>query len=131
MDHAFVTRLGLHVGILALLVAAVASARPAPGPAPRPPAPPPPVAAVSAPATPAASPRSPSSVDVEASSPVRGMLLDGEIDSPTTGKPLRYRVYLPPDYALGTHRYPVLYMLHGIGGNYTEWSDLVPAGAGR
>ncbi len=31
--------------------------------------------------------------------------------------PLRQlTVYLPPDYELGTHRYPVIYVLHGYGG---------------
>jgi enterochelin esterase-like enzyme len=33
-----------------------------------------------------------------------------------------YRVYLPPDYASGSQAYPVLYMLHGVGGNFTEWT---------
>jgi predicted peptidase len=61
-------------------------------------------------------------VKVEASSPLRGTLLDEEISSPTIGRSLRYRVYLPPEYASDTHRYPVLYMLHGIGG-------ITPSGA--
>ena len=59
-----------------------------------------------------------------ASSPLRGTLLDDEISSPTIGKSLPYRVYLPPDYETNPGRhYPVLHMLHGISGNYTEWSD--------
>jgi S-formylglutathione hydrolase FrmB len=32
-------------------------------------------------------------------------------------------VYLPPGYAeSGTVRYPVLYLLHGIGGGFTDWT---------
>ena len=30
-------------------------------------------------------------------------------------------VYTPPGYATGTSSYPVLYLLHGIGGDETEW----------
>src|ERR671932_447210 len=40
------------------------------------------------------------------------------------GETFVYRVYLPPDYQRAQQkRYPVLYMLHGAGGNYTEWTD--------
>jgi S-formylglutathione hydrolase len=31
-------------------------------------------------------------------------------------------VYLPPGYATSTARYPVLYLLHGIGGGFTDWT---------
>src|ERR1044071_1450123 len=35
---------------------------------------------------------------------------------------LPYNVILPPDYrAATTKRYPVLYLLHGWGGHYTDW----------
>ena len=35
-----------------------------------------------------------------------------------------YAVYLPPGYADGTvTRYPVLYMLHGMGGSFRTWQD--------
>jgi enterochelin esterase-like enzyme len=44
--------------------------------------------------------------------------------SPIIGESFPYRVYLPPDYLHSPQRrYPVLYMLHGAGGNYTEWTD--------
>ena len=37
---------------------------------------------------------------------------------------VHYLVYLPPGYqASNRKRYPVLYMLHGRGGNYREWAD--------
>jgi enterochelin esterase-like enzyme len=32
-----------------------------------------------------------------------------------------YGIYLPPGYDGAQARYPVLYMLHGIGGHYSEW----------
>ena len=37
------------------------------------------------------------------------------------GKALPYRVLLPADYAAGTGRYPVLYLLHGLTGNENDW----------
>jgi enterochelin esterase-like enzyme len=61
---------------------------------------------------------------VLASEPLQGLLLDDRLDSPIIGASFAYRVYLPPDYLTSPNRrYPVLYMLHGAGGNYTEWSD--------
>jgi enterochelin esterase-like enzyme len=52
------------------------------------------------------------------------MLRDDKLSSPIIGEDFTYRVYLPPDYLTNTtRRYPVLYMLHGNGGNYTEWTD--------
>jgi enterochelin esterase-like enzyme len=51
-------------------------------------------------------------------------LLDDRLNSPIIGQSFAYRVYLPPNYLTSAERrYPVLYMLHGAGGNYTEWSD--------
>jgi enterochelin esterase-like enzyme len=51
-------------------------------------------------------------------------LLDDQLTSPIIGDAFPYRIYLPPDYQRSpTRRYPVLYMLHGAGGNYTEWTD--------
>jgi S-formylglutathione hydrolase FrmB len=40
------------------------------------------------------------------------------------GKPLPYNVVLPPGYALAAQakvRYPVLYLLHGLGGSAGDW----------
>ncbi len=34
-----------------------------------------------------------------------------------------YQVYLPDGYAASSRRYPVLYLLHGAGGDETEWRD--------
>jgi len=61
---------------------------------------------------------------VSASEPLQGLLLDDRLLSPIIGEGFPYRVYLPPDYLQAPQRhYPVLYMLHGAGGNYTEWTD--------
>ncbi|MGZ8225447.1 MAG: alpha/beta hydrolase-fold protein, partial [Methylococcaceae bacterium] len=37
--------------------------------------------------------------------------------SPSNWADMGYSVYLPPDYSQGSKRYPVMYMLHGAGGN--------------
>jgi enterochelin esterase-like enzyme len=61
---------------------------------------------------------------VAASEPLQGFLLDDRLYSPIIGETFAYRVYLPPDYLRSPQRrYPSLYMLHGNGGNFTEWSD--------
>ncbi len=36
----------------------------------------------------------------------------------------KYAVYLPPDYETSQRSYPVLYLLHGGGGNQTNWIQL-------
>src|SRR5882762_9305951 len=43
--------------------------------------------------------------------------------SQALGRSMPYAIYLPPDYATGTRRYPVLYMLHGMSGSNQEWSS--------
>jgi enterochelin esterase-like enzyme len=55
--------------------------------------------------------------------PLFGSVYDGLLSSSLIGRELPYRVYLPPDYFADDRRYPVLYMLHGAGGTYTEWGD--------
>lgn len=42
-------------------------------------------------------------------------------DSPRVGKTRRMMVYTPPGYDQGKKRYPVLYLLHGSGGDETVW----------
>jgi enterochelin esterase-like enzyme len=65
-----------------------------------------------------------SGTPVAASEPLVGFLLDDRLESAIIGQSFAYRIYLPPDYLTSPdRRYPVLYMLHGAGGNYTEWSD--------
>lgn len=43
-----------------------------------------------------------------------------EYDSSTVGTRRRMQVYTPPGYSTD-EKYPVLYLLHGIGGDETEW----------
>lgn len=42
-------------------------------------------------------------------------------NSPTLDKNRRLSVYLPPNYVNGNDAYPVLYLLHGIGGDEEAW----------
>ncbi len=49
-----------------------------------------------------------------------------EYDSTVTGTRRKAVVYLPPHYS-SDRKYPVLYLLHGIGGNEWEWSDYIHA----
>ena len=47
-----------------------------------------------------------------------------EYDSKTVGTKRRMNIYTPPGYADAANaerKYPVLYLLHGIGGDETEW----------
>ena len=50
----------------------------------------------------------------------RGKLEFVEYESSSVGNQRRALVYTPPDYSPET-KYPVLYLLHGIGGNEEEW----------
>jgi enterochelin esterase-like enzyme len=50
----------------------------------------------------------------------RGRLEMIEYDSKTVGTRRKMQVYTPPGYSNET-KYPVLYLLHGIGGDETEW----------
>ncbi|MFZ2339392.1 MAG: alpha/beta hydrolase-fold protein [Bacteroidales bacterium] len=51
----------------------------------------------------------------------RGNLHKVWYDSPTIGKARRMYVYTPYGYESGTGRYPVLYLLHGGGGDEDAW----------
>jgi enterochelin esterase-like enzyme len=44
--------------------------------------------------------------------------------SPTLGMKRRMYVYTPPGYETGSARYPVLYLLHGGGGDEAAWTEL-------
>src|SRR5829696_8460213 len=50
----------------------------------------------------------------------RGTLEMIEYDSKTVGTRRKMLVYTPPGYSTAK-KYPVLYLLHGIGGDETEW----------
>src|SRR5947209_340912 len=51
----------------------------------------------------------------------RGKLETVEYDSKTVGVKRKAQVYTPPGYPTDK-KYPVLYLLHGIGGNEYEWT---------
>ena len=59
---------------------------------------------------------------------LRGRLEPFEYDSAVTGTRRKAQVYLPPGYA-ADRKYPVLYLLHGIGGTEHEWTGYVKAHA--
>ncbi|MDR0842736.1 MAG: esterase [Acidobacteriota bacterium] len=45
-------------------------------------------------------------------------------DSPALGKSRRITIYTPPGYEVGKDSYPVLYLLHGAGGDEEAWTEL-------
>jgi enterochelin esterase-like enzyme len=45
-------------------------------------------------------------------------------DSPGLGKARRLTIYTPPGYESSTEKYPVLYLLHGAGGDEEAWITL-------
>jgi enterochelin esterase-like enzyme len=51
----------------------------------------------------------------------RGKLATVEYDSTTVGVKRKAQVYTPPGYS-ADKKYPVLYLLHGIGGDEHEWT---------
>lgn len=51
----------------------------------------------------------------------RGKLTTIEYDSTVTGTKRKAQVYTPPGYSKD-QKYPVLYLLHGIGGDENEWT---------
>lgn len=51
----------------------------------------------------------------------RGKLETVEYDSTTVGAKRKTQVYTPPGY-VKDQKYPVLYLLHGIGGDEAEWT---------
>ena len=55
-----------------------------------------------------------------------GQLIDIEYKSTTVGTTRKATVYLPPKYKKNK-KYPVLYLLHGIGGDEKEWLQGNPA----
>src|SRR3954467_7696176 len=51
----------------------------------------------------------------------RGKLETVEYESKTVGVKRKAKVYTPPGYSKDK-KYPVLYLLHGIGGDENEWA---------
>ncbi len=50
-----------------------------------------------------------------------GIVQTVEYDSKTVGARRKMKIYTPPGYSTSA-RYPVLYLLHGIGGDENEWT---------
>jgi enterochelin esterase family protein len=50
-----------------------------------------------------------------------GSIVDEKLHSKTLDQIKRCSIYLPPNYHLTTKKYPVLYLLHGAGGDYSQW----------
>jgi enterochelin esterase-like enzyme len=68
-------------------------------------------------------PDPPAGFDVKREDVPHGKLEMIEYDSKTVGTQRKMQVYTPPGYA-NDKKYPVLYLLHGIGGDETEWQRL-------
>lgn len=65
-------------------------------------------------------PAPPAGWDVKREAIPHGKLEMIDYDSKTVGTQRKMLVYTPPGYTKGK-KYPVLYLLHGIGGDETEW----------
>jgi hypothetical protein len=63
----------------------------------------------------------PAGFDVRRANVPSGSIERIEFDSSVTGGKRPATVYLPPGYS-ADREYPVLYLLHGIGGNETHWT---------
>ncbi len=63
----------------------------------------------------------PEGFDVKRDGIERGKLETIEYDSTTVGTKRRAKVYTPPGYSKDK-KYPVLYLLHGLGGDEYEWT---------
>ena len=68
----------------------------------------------------------PDGFDRESPDIARGTIEETTYESKTVGTTRKVTVYLPPQYD-ASKRYPVLYLLHGIGGDHREWLQGVPA----
>ena len=65
-------------------------------------------------------PAPPAGFDARRDGIERGRMETVEYDSTTVGTKRKARVYTPPGYSTDK-KYPVLYLLHGIGGDENEW----------
>ena len=67
-------------------------------------------------------PNAPQGFDVRREGVSRGRVNRVEYDSTLTGNKRPAMVYMPPGYS-ARERYPVLYLLHGLGANEATWTD--------
>lgn len=68
--------------------------------------------------------RAPAGFNAKREGIIHGKLEMVEYESKTVGTKRRMQVYTPPEYAKD-RKFPVLYLLHGIGGDETEWQRFV------
>jgi len=67
----------------------------------------------------------PANFDKETAGIAHGTIEETEYQSKTVGTTRKVTIYLPPQYDK-SKKYPVLYLLHGIGGDHKEWMQGVP-----
>lgn len=67
-------------------------------------------------------PAPPAGFDAEREGNPRGEVTVVEYDSRTLGTRRALRIFTPPGYS-SDRRYPVLYLLHGLGNTSTEWAE--------
>jgi len=72
-------------------------------------------------------PEPPAGINVKRDNIPHGKLELVEYDSRTVGTTRKMQVYTPPGYN-PDKKYPVLYLLHGIGGDETEWQRFAKPG---
>ena len=72
-------------------------------------------------------PEPPTGFDAKREDIPQGRLEMIEYDSKTVGTTRKMQVYTPPGYT-EEKKYPVLYLLHGIGGDETEWQRFARPG---
>lgn len=84
-----------------------------------------PTAAPTVTAAPAESYKTPSGFDKKKNGVTYGKLSTIQYDSTTTGATRKCNIILPAGYTTDK-KYPVLYLLHGIGGNHSEWMGADP-----
>lgn len=59
---------------------------------------------------------------VQADASTSPRLREESVQSAALGRAMKYRVLVPEGYGGSLARYPVLYLLHGLGGNYMDWT---------
>jgi poly(3-hydroxybutyrate) depolymerase len=58
------------------------------------------------------------------SGPKHVTVQDIEFDSNALGRTTKYRIVLPSGYGESAHRYPALFLLHGVFGGSENWETL-------
>jgi enterochelin esterase family protein len=66
----------------------------------------------------------PEAADYQVNDVPHGTVAQVWYPSPALGMKRRMYVYTPPGYETGSARYPVLYLLHGGGGDEAAWTEL-------